>query len=433
MGSRVISAVFLWGVCAVSLLARDLSDIERELKKYTPEFSPIAEAEEPSFKWANMSLESFSEIAKEYGVDMLVSPACLGKQVNLSLRNMSFAEALPLAIQSANVHWLYDSGRVIVFEDTSELKRSFASQFKERLDLEEEQAQVRIEENAKEAEKLEQMKRAQADRKSTISPSGYIALDELIIGFEDGADLPIYALFEGPNRTPYDLAVIHAGPWTVNTEGLAPDDYTLTLYADGYAEQRLRVTYKDGQFVAFDEGFGNELLLFKKRYITFEIVWNSAQSPELTGVDVMREIVCATHQSRHRVIGPDFLIVQTLSEPLAKQATVATGLTPALRQHRFSNFFGVVYPEPNEEFDDADLAPDNDLYQGAGMISLEPGKWFYLRISGHVPTTIAYLKMRVLNVGLVPDGDAMLLEESEPRWKKARELADRLGIQLPDS
>lgn len=107
--------------------------------------------------------------------------------------------------------------------------------------------------------------------------------------------------------------MIRPGPWEIAIEDFPPDSYSLVLDADGYAEQRLNITYKDDHFVAVSES-GNTLTLYKNRYVTFEIVWNDQQERDLSNADVLRETVCATHNERHTVIGPDFSIIQTLAE-----------------------------------------------------------------------------------------------------------------------
>jgi len=264
----------------------------------------------------------------------------------------------------------------------------------------------------------------------TVSASSDIT--DFSIELEDSVDQEVTVLFQGPNGVPHDIVVVNPGPWAIDLEDLPPDSYSLVFHSEGFAEQTINITYRDGKFIVTSESTDNTFKLFRKRYATIELVWNPNRSREL-GIDSSKkEIFTTSYLGRNSVIGPDWGFTQTISGPEAKRASRQSGPNLVLRKHRYSTFFGVSFPHQNENFDNADSAPSNDMYRGGGMIFLKTGDWFYLRIKGHKPETIAYAKLRVLDVSLVPPVKGNLLKERAVRWQRALETARRLGIELPN-
>ncbi|MEM0965326.1 MAG: hypothetical protein AAGJ81_04120 [Verrucomicrobiota bacterium] len=407
----------------------EISALESELLQYS--IRPVTE-EEPveDFSFRSVRFEELSNFAEERGYSLLIAPSVKDNLLNISLRNYSFSKALPHLIRAAGADWLVDGERIIVFESVDELKTSFADSYLKRKSLENELQAARHLKDETEVE------RDRPEKRTSTSPAlrttQQQSLEDFSIETEDGRSVEIIATLNGPNGTPYDLAVITPGPWGMDLSHLEPDNYTLYLEAEGYAPQRLSITYKDGEFVTNSHSGGNTLVLYKKRYITFEVVWNSVQQRDLLSGDVMREIVTATHNGRHSIIGSDYLFVQTIAAPGSDRTSLQTGTTPALRKHRYNRFFGVVYPETGTDFEAALEAPTNDQYKSDGMVTLVPGEWFFLRVSGHLPEMITYLKIRTISIETTPPIGANLLKERTPRWHSAKDMAKRLGVKLPD-
>ena len=252
------------------------------------------------------------------------------------------------------------------------------------------------------------------------------------IELEDSPDQEVTVLFQGPNGVPHDIVVVNPGPWAINMEDLPPDNYSLILHSQGFAEQTINITYRDGRFIVTSESTDNTFKLFRKRYATIELVWNPNRGRGLGVESSKKEIFTSSYLGRNSVIGPDWRFAQTLSGPESKRASSQSGPNIVLRRHRYSGFFGVSFPQQNEKFDKADFAPSNDMYRGDGMIFLKTGDWFYLRIKGHKPETMAYAKLRILDVSLTPPVEGNLLKERAVSWQRALGTARSLGIELPE-
>lgn len=263
-------------------------------------------------------------------------------------------------------------------------------------------------------------------------------LSDMSILLEDGGEQDVVILFEGPNGSFHDIAVTRPGAWGIDLEDLPPDNYRVTLYSPGYASQRLSVTYRDGQFSAAVRHLAPAIVLYRLRWVALELVWNAAGSRELTGADVRREVFATSGGgANHPVILPDYRIIQTQWLQRSHTTGWLNGKTLAFARHRFTDFFGVAYPEPGNDFDSATIAPTNDFYQRDSIVPLEDGSWFFLRISGHRPEMITYAKVRVVGNSLQPPTGIEVLPQNRPSWvetweRSGREMPDKLRILLPE-
>ncbi|WP_269539325.1 hypothetical protein [Cerasicoccus fimbriatus] len=265
----------------------------------------------------------------------------------------------------------------------------------------------------------------------TLSAANEILIQDFDIALEGGEDQEVIVLFTGPNGTPHDIARILPGPWSIDLADLPPDYYTVTLYSEGYAETDMRLKYTDDGFVVTSTFPNNTVTLYRKRYVTLEIIRNTKRGRELTGPDVERSIKTYTYRSTPESIRHDYRLTQIPPDADRNDTSRESGSDLILRRHRFSGFFGTAIPSKNDEFEQASLAPSNDEYDQGRVTPLIPGSWFFMRISGHRPETIAYLKVRVLAYGLEPPNDIPVEETISLRWERALDTAERLGIDLP--
>ena len=70
------------------------------------------------------------------------------------------------------------------------------------------------------------------------------------------------------------------------------------------------------------------------------------------------------------------------------------------------------------------------MYGRDAIIALSKKAWFYLRIQGHRPETMAYAKIRVLDVSLEPPVDGNLLNERSLTWQRALKNASRVWKEI---
>ena len=253
----------------------------------------------------------------------------------------------------------------------------------------------------------------------------YSDLTSISIELEDSRNQKVTVILQGPDGVPLDIVVVNPGPWSVDLKNLPPDHYSVIFHSEGFAEQRVSITFKDGKFLARSGLTDNICKLFLKRYATLEIVWNPNQGRGLDLESAKREVFTTSYLGNHPVIRPDWTFAQTISGVKEQRVSLQSGPNLVLRKHRYSGFFGVSFPGINENFEDAKFAPTNDMYRGDAMIALRKGDWFYLRICGHIPETLAYAKVRVLDTGLAPPVDKNLLTERPLEWQRAINTAGR--------
>jgi hypothetical protein len=244
-------------------------------------------------------------------------------------------------------------------------------------------------------------------------------IEEFTIALEDSLLEEVTVLFEGPNGTPHDIVVVDPGRWAIDLDDLPPDNYNIIIYSDGYAEQRLRITFREGKFVTATDIPNKTLTLYLKRYTTMEIVWSEDRNLDLTSEHVDRQEFTTSYLGWHPILWNDWTLHQTITEENDgyRKVSMTSGPNLVLRKHRHQSFFGVAHPNEGESFEAATLAPTNDAYTNARMVDLEPNRWFYLRITGRERGKIFYAKVKVKEIGLSPNGYIKALpERTEPVW-----------------
>jgi len=269
--------------------------------------------------------------------------------------------------------------------------------------------------------------------KRTVEKAPTHRLKDYRISLEDGKDKEIVAFYNGP--TPIKIEHIRPGPSTLRMTGLPPDSYKIYLSCEGYVSQYIQLSYDNGAFTVTSDFKDNNIILYRKRWITLEVISNTKRERDLTGDNTSRIVFCSSASSRLRIIGSDYTLIQTASKKGDKKRKLESGINSALRRHRHNRYFGPYFPEKGEDFESANMAPTNDLYLGdreSSTIYLEKDQWFYMRLSGYRPSHVAYAKVRVLAISDEPSKDVEVLKENEPRWKRAIEEAKKLGINLFD-
>lgn len=257
---------------------------------------------------------------------------------------------------------------------------------------------------------------------------GDTPIEDFAVVLEGDEDIEVTVLFEGPAKKPVDLVRVTPGPWSIDLTDLPPDEYDLILHAEGYAEERIRLTYTPNGFIVKDSKDQSELniKLYRKRYQVVEVYY--AQTQDLLSPKTKHATLCVTYLGKIPGIPWDYAVEQFPPFRYSDNDSVHM----AVRNIRRREFFGVCRPKENENFEESWVAPSNDHYVKEYRTYTPPGSWFWFRAQGNNPSELTYAKVRFGPLLTQPPENMEVAREFLTSWEKAVKTAERYNIQLPE-
>ncbi|MGJ8651384.1 MAG: hypothetical protein ACSHX4_13570 [Opitutaceae bacterium] len=139
-------SLLVWILASLPTLGAQVTspELERLQAQMEPYVLPVELGSKiiPSIKFDKTPIPAFIETMQGHGVEVVASKSVQDSHLNISLRNLSLNQILTYATNQIGAHWIYQDGRVVIFQSPSELNPSYQKVFERKFAIDQ---QIRTE------------------------------------------------------------------------------------------------------------------------------------------------------------------------------------------------------------------------------------------------------------------------------------------------